>query len=97
LQDKDFTIGESAAIIAYLAGRYGRSGSNSLVPEGPMLFARWLEWCFFILTELDSSLYVMRRHGTAKGLAHLYGHAPDVVRRAGEYFREQLPTKMQSG
>ena len=91
LQDKDFTIGESAAIIAYLAGRYGRSGSNSLVPEEPMFFARWLEWCFFILTELDSSLYVMRRHGTIKGLAHLYGHAPDVVRRAGEYFREQLP------
>jgi glutathione S-transferase len=91
LQDKDFTIGESGAIIAYLAGRYGRGGRNSLVPEGPELFARWLEWCFFILTELDSSLYVMRRHGTEKGLAHLYGHAPNVVRRAGEYFREQLP------
>ena len=90
LQDKDFTIGESGAIIAYLAERYGRSGSNSLVPEGPMLFARWLEWCFFILTELDSSLYVMRRHGRVRGLAHLYGFAPDVVRRAGEYFREQL-------
>jgi glutathione S-transferase len=56
-----------------------------------MGYAKWLEWCFFIVTELDStSLYVMRRHGTVKGLAHIYGHAPEVVRQAGEYFRGQL-------
>ncbi|WP_027582418.1 glutathione S-transferase family protein [Bradyrhizobium sp. Ai1a-2] len=90
LQDEELTIGESAAIVAYLARRYG-NGEISLIPDDPMLYAKWLEWCFFIVTELDStSLYVMRRHGTVKGLAHLYGHAPDVVQRAGEYFRDQL-------
>ena len=90
LQDRELTIGESAAIVAYLARRYG-SGRNSLIPDDPTLYAKWLEWCFFIVTELDStSLYVMRRHGTIKGLAHLYGSAPEVVQRAGEYFRDQL-------
>jgi glutathione S-transferase len=89
LQDGDFTIGESAAIVAYLARTYSRS-SVSLVPVDDRDFARWLEWCFFIVAELDStSLYVMRRHGL-KGLAHIYGHAPDVVEQAAAYFRQQL-------
>ena len=45
---------------------------------------------FFIVAELDStSLYVMRRHG-AGALGHIYGIAPDVVAKAGEYFRQQL-------
>src|SRR6185437_5296708 len=36
---------------------------RSLIPEGPREYAAWLEWCFFIVAELDStSLYVMRRH-----------------------------------
>jgi len=90
LQDGDFVIGESAAIVAYLSQTYS-SPAHSLVPEGVRDFARWLEWCFFIVAELDStSLYVMRRHGTHRGLAHIYGHAPEVVAKAGEYFREQL-------
>ena len=90
LQDDGLTIGESAAIIAYLSRTYGRPG-NSLVPDDPAQQAKWLEWCFFIVTELDStSLYVMRRHGTDNGLAHIYGAAPIVVSKAAEYFREQL-------
>ncbi len=90
LQDKDLTIGESAAIVAYLAQKYPRSG-DLLVPRDADLYAKWLEWCFFIVTELDStSLYVMRRHGTNQGLAHIYGDAAQVVAKAGEYFREQL-------
>lgn len=90
LQDDDLTIGESAAIVAYLAKKHSRPDGN-LVPDCQKLYAKWLEWCFFIVTELDStSLYVMRRHGTHKGLAHIYGEAPQVVTKAGEYFREQL-------
>ncbi|MGL4264291.1 MAG: glutathione S-transferase family protein [Afipia sp.] len=90
LQDGDLTIGESAAIVAYLANK-NRTADGGLVPDCPKLYAKWLEWCFFIVTELDStSLYVMRRHGTNKGLAHIYGDAPHVVAKAGEYFREQL-------
>ncbi|MDE5444352.1 glutathione S-transferase family protein [Bradyrhizobium sp. CSA207] len=90
LQDGDLTIGESAAIVAYLANKH-RTADGGLVPASAKLYAKWLEWCFFIVTELDStSLYVMRRHGTNKGLAHIYGEAPQVVTKAGEYFREQL-------
>jgi glutathione S-transferase len=85
-----FIIGESAAIVTDLSRTYS-TPDNSLVPDDPAEFARWLEWCFFIVSELDStSLYVMRRHGTNHGLAHIYGAAPDVVEKAGEYFRQQL-------
>ncbi len=62
------------------------TAGRSLIPEEQSQQAKWLEWCFFIVTELDStSLYVMRRHGTNKGLAHIYGEAPVVVSKAGEY------------
>lgn len=87
LQDGDFTIGESAAIVAYLSRTYS-TPERSLIPEEPRRYASWLEWCFFIVAELDStSLYVMRRHSALK---HIYGDAPDVVAQAGEYFRQQL-------
>lgn len=53
---------------------------------------------FFIVTELDStSLYVMRRHGTVKGLGHLYGHAPEVVQKAGEYFSGMSTSRSAMG
>ena len=87
LQDDDFTIGESAAIVAYLSRTYSTS-ERTLIPPEPRQYAAWLEWCFFIVAELDStSLYVMRRH---RALKHIYGDAPEVVAKAGEYFREQL-------
>ena len=62
LQDGDFVIGESAAIVAYLSQTYS-TRERSLVPEQARDFAKWLEWCFFIVAELDStSLYVMARY-----------------------------------
>jgi glutathione S-transferase len=89
LQDGDFTIGESAAIVAYLSRTYSTE-QNSLIPEAQRDYAAWLEWCFFTVAELDStSLYVMRRH-RADALGHIYGVAPEVVMQAAEYFRQQL-------
>jgi glutathione S-transferase len=89
LQDGDFSIGESAAIVAYLSQTYS-SEDCSLMPATARKYALWLEWCFFIVAELDStSLYVMRRH-RADALGPIYGVAPDVVAKAAEYFREQL-------
>src|SRR3984885_16252202 len=59
LQDGDFCIGESAAIVAYLSRTYSNP-ERVLIPERQRDYAAWLEWCFFIVTELDStSLYVM--------------------------------------
>lgn len=87
LQDGEFIIGESAAIVAYLSLKYG-TPETALIPGSPADNARWLEWCFFICTELDStSLYVMRRHGDLKAT---YGDAPNVVKMAAEYFRKQV-------
>ncbi|MGE0424583.1 MAG: glutathione S-transferase family protein [Reyranellaceae bacterium] len=87
LQDGDFTIAESPAIIAYLSDTYG-TDSNRLVPVEPRLRATWLEWCFHIAMELDAtSLYVMRRH---RDLKHIYGDAPVAVESASQYFETQL-------
>src|SRR5215213_7799900 len=62
LQDGGLTVSESAAIINYLSATYGRAG-NRLVPTDPHGRARYDEWCFFVIAELDAtSLYVMRRH-----------------------------------
>jgi glutathione S-transferase len=89
LQDGGFTITESAAIINYLSAVYGREG-NRLVPTDSLGRARYDEWCFFVMTELDAtSLYVIRRHA---GLPEVYGEAPAAVEAAGAYFQRQVQT-----
>jgi glutathione S-transferase len=93
LQDGDFTIAESPAIVAYLSESYG-TPANRLVPDEPRLRAEWLDWCFHIAMELDAtSLYVMRRHGALK---HIYGEAPAAVESAGRYFETQLRHTVQA-
>lgn len=85
LQDGNFAIGESAAITAYVAGK---CPAAHLIPQGHHDHFRWLEWCFFVMTELDAtSLYVMRRHAELGGV---YGAAPEVVARCSLYFQKQL-------
>lgn len=87
LQDDDLVITESAAIITYLSDAYGQP-HNRLVPEASRERARCLEWCFFVISELDAtSLYVMRRHGD---LRHIYGDAPLVNAAAAAYFQQQM-------
>jgi glutathione S-transferase len=89
LQDNGFVITESAAIVTYLSDAYGRP-RNRLVPENMLERARCLEWCFFVISELDAtSLYVMRRHGD---LRHIYGEAPMANEAAADYFQKQMRT-----
>jgi len=89
LQDNGFVITESAAIVTYLSDAYGQS-HNRLVPDDVRERARCLEWCFFVISELDAtSLYVMRRHGD---LRHIYGEAPMANEAAATYFQKQMRT-----
>ena len=54
---------------------------RSLIPETTREYAAWLEWCFFIVAELDStSLYVMRRH-RADALGPIYVLRPRSLPR----------------
>ncbi len=87
LQDGDLTIAESAAIVTYLAEKYGHTGA--LIPLASSAErAAYYEWCFFTMTELDAhTLYVIRRH---TGLPELYGEAPDAVRAARDGFQKQV-------
>lgn len=87
LQDGALVLTESAAIVTYLSDTYADEG-NRLVPLDPIARARCLEWCFFIISELDATtLYVMRRHGDLK---HIYGDAPQANLAAAEYFGKQM-------
>ena len=87
LQDGDLTITESAAIVAYLSDAHGRD-DNRLVPVDGRERARCMEWCFFVVSELDAtSLYVIRRH---EALKHIYGHAPVANEAAAAYFQKQM-------
>jgi glutathione S-transferase len=93
LQDGDFTIAESPAIVAYLSDAYGTE-DNALIPRDARQRARWLEWCFYVSMELDAtSLYIMRRH---RDLKHIYGEAPVAVESAASYFQTQLRHVVQA-
>ena len=81
-EDGDLIIGESAAIVLYLADRYRHDGT--FVPEsGTNDRVRHDELCFFIMIEMDAALYIIRRHG---GLAEIYGESKTAVESAGNYF-----------
>ena len=87
LQDGDLILTESAAIVTYLSEAYGQA-HNRLLPAEAGERARCLEWCFFVISELDAaSLYIMRRHGD---LRHIYGEAPLANEAAAVYFRQQM-------
>ena len=89
LQDGILVLTESAAIVTYLSDAYGQP-NNRLFPAETQERARCLEWCFFVISELDAtSLYVMRRHGD---LRHIYGEAPLANEAAAAYFQKQMRT-----
>lgn len=81
-EDGDLMIGESAAIVLYLADRYRDHGF--FAPEsGTNDRARHDELCFFIMTEMDAVLYIIRRHA---GLPGIYGESEVAVDSARAYF-----------
>jgi len=101
LQDGDFTIGESAAIVADLSRTYS-TPENALIPEPRRQYAAWLEWCFFIVAELDStSLYVMRRPGPMHSVTSMASRPRwSPMRRsisAGNYGIWTWPSRMAAG
>lgn len=85
LQDGEVAIGESAAMVQYLADRYRER--VVLAPEpGSDARARFDELCFFIMVELDALLYVIRRH---EGLPEIYGRSAVACEAARQYFLRQ--------
>jgi len=87
LQDGDFVLTESAAIVTYLGETYGAPG-RQLVPTDSKKRARYNEWLSFVCMELDAtSLYVLRRH---EGLPHIYGEAPVACDVARSYFTKMI-------
>jgi len=87
LQDGDFTLTESPAIVNYLFNTYG-AGKDVYLPQNPVEQARADEWSYFAMMELDAhSLYLIRRH---KFLPEIYGEAPVAVASAAEYCLKQI-------
>ena len=88
LQDGDFTLAESAAIVTYLADTYGTSQDLVPQPAGTRERALYYQWCFSIMTELDAhTLYIIRKHSDLK---EIYGEAPNALRAAREGFLKQV-------
>ncbi len=86
LQEDDFILSESAAIVNYLATAYG-APKQLCPPTEPRLRARYDQWCFFSMMELDANtLYVIRKH---EDLHALYGEAPNALQAAREGFVRQ--------
>ena len=86
LQDGDFTLTESAAIVHYLFNTYG-GDKDVFLPKSPADKGRADEWSYFTMMELDAVLYTIRRH---KFLSEIYGEAPVAVASAAEYCQKQI-------
>lgn len=86
LQDGDFALAESAAIVAYLGTVHG-AAKGLQPPSHPRERALYDQWCFFLMMELDANtLYIIRRHEDLKGV---YGEAPHAVKTARDCFAQQ--------
>lgn len=92
LQEGDFTVAESAAIVNYLGSAYGAQ-RHMAPPTAPRERARYDQWCFFLMMELDANtLYILRRH---EDLTGIYGEAPNAVKTARLCFEQQAEAAAQ--
>lgn len=86
LQEGEFVLAESAAIVNYLATAHG-AAHGLCPPTAPRERARYDQWCFFAMMELDANtLYVIRKH---EDLHQLYGEAPNALQAARDGFARQ--------
>ena len=86
LVDGDFILAESAAIVNYLATAYG-AAKGLQPPTDVKMRARYDQWCFFTMMELDANtLYVIRKH---EDLHAIYGEAPAALDAARKGFAFQ--------
>ena len=81
-EEGEVVMGESAAIVMWLADRYREPVCLAPAPADPDR-AAYLDLCQYAMTELDSPLYTIRMHG---GLPEEYGEAPNAVAAARAYF-----------
>ena len=88
--DDRVTIGESAAIVNYLADRYGGDVLRMPAP-GTKERATLMDRTMYMMTEIDARLYTTRLHGEPPlGLPTLYGSSPVAVEAAEKYVRRGL-------
>ncbi len=92
LQDGDLVLSESAAIVNYLGTAYG-AARGLCPPSSPRERARYDQWCFFVMMELDANtLYVIRKH---EDLHKIYGEAPNALQAARDGFARQAHATVQ--
>jgi glutathione S-transferase len=89
-EDDIVKIGESAAIVTYLADRHG--GDVLAMPTpGTAERAVLQDRTLFIMTEIDARMYTIRLHDESPlGLATVYGAAPAAVEAAKQYVEKSL-------
>ena len=85
----NLVLTESVAIMIYLTETFP-APEFFYVPQTIISRNKLLEWCFFLMSEIDANaLYTIRRHGPLKDI---YGDSPVAVTAAGEYFKHQINT-----
>ena len=89
-EDDIVKIGESAAIVNYLADRHGRD-TLSMPAPGTADRAILLDRTLFIMTEIDARMYTVRLHDDPpRGLSAIYGAAPTAVEAAKKYVEKSM-------
>ncbi len=92
LVDGDFVLAESGAIVNHLLRTYGEPRGLQ-PPKNASLLARYEEWCFFALMELDATTeYVIRRH---QDLHEIFGEATTAITAARTYWAQVLKAAEQ--
>ncbi|MBK7234940.1 MAG: glutathione S-transferase family protein [Sterolibacteriaceae bacterium] len=59
LIDGSIVVTESGAILTYIGERFPQRG---LVPVDPARRAKYFEWCFFVISELEQPLWTIAKH-----------------------------------